>query len=265
MIGAGGERANPSSIPWRSDCYEQASGTRHVDDVEVYDLGEGEPLGPRAVFAPKVRKARRRAVPAVPPPSSLPAAAASLSLIAPGAGHLLVGEPTLAIFFSSAFAFVAALAWAVVTGIDRLVPTLDLLGVHPAAVTATLAGLLASACALHASGVLHAYRLTSESRRPSHAHPVLAGLASAAFPGWGQVVGGRRVRAGLFFVAVWLLAGAWLAVSPWAERVLVSIGTRLPAMLRDGPGPIALVTLTAVTWVVAVYDAVASAREPRRR
>jgi hypothetical protein len=236
-----------------------------MQEADVYELSDAGATGPRAVFAPKIRRARRRAVESTRPTSSLPASAASLSLVVPGSGHLLVGEPTLALFFASGVLFLASLGWTIVTEIDRIVPTLDLLAVSPRAVIVVLATLLAAACVLHVGGVLHAHHLACGSRQSSAPHPFLAGLASAVVPGWGQIVVGHRARAALFLCTVWTLSGAWLVVSPYAEPVLELTGARLPAALKDGVGPIALVSLSAVTWVVAVYDAVAGAHSARCR
>lgn len=234
-------------------------------DVEVYDLGEVGAKKPRMECAPKISPGRGRLFVSAPPVSALPAVAASMSLLAPGSGHLVSGEPTAALFFASCLGCVASLGWAIVSGIDRIVPTLRLLDVPPRAAVAALVALLASGCALHVGGVIHAHRLACRSRLCSAPHPIVAGLASAAIPGWGQAVSGHRVRAALFLVALWLLAGAWLAASPLAERVFATTGYSLPVAFREGVGPIALVALSGITWAVAVYDAVAGARAARRR
>ena len=235
-----------------------------MEELGVYDLGEAGGTGPRPTSAPKIRQARKRPVPR-PPRSAVPAAAGSLSLLLPGAGQMLLGEVRLALFFVSGMAFLAALIWAIFAGLDRLIPTLEFLGItrHAAAIALAIAFLAAGA--LHLGGVLQAHRRGCEEAEASVPHPLLAGFASLFVPGWGQMLCGHRFRSALFLGAAWALSAAWTAVSPAGQRILSLADLSLSAAARDGWGPIALVTVSAVVWVVSVYDAIAGARVARRR
>ncbi len=225
-----------------------------MDEVDIYDLGNAGGTRPRLVLTPRFKRAHPRPAPNRPR-SALPATAGSLSLFLPGSGQLLLGEIRLGVFFLSLVAFLVALTWAVVAGLDRLVPTLDLLGVPRQAVVAALAIAFLAGAALHLAGVVDAHQRACVAADATSAPPILAGLASLLVPGWGQLLRGRRRRSALFLGGAWTLGAAWIVVSPLGQRVLSSADVALPASLRDGWGPVALVTLSAVLWVVAVYDA----------
>jgi hypothetical protein len=63
---------------------------------------------------------------------------------------------------------------------------------------------------------------------------------------------------------VWLLSAAWLLVTPAGTRVLARVSLALPAALRDGWGPVVLLSAPLVLWAIAVYDAAAGAAAERR-
>jgi hypothetical protein len=65
-------------------------------------------------------------------------------------------------------------------------------------------------------------------------HPVVAGLASALFPGWGQLLSGHRIRAALFVACLWIAAAAWTAVTPSGIALLRELGIEIPRSIRDG-------------------------------
>ena len=188
-----------------------------------------------------------------------------MSLWLPGSGQLLLGEGRLGLFFFSATACLASLIWAIVASYDRLIPTLELLGAPRQAAAIALGIAFLGAGTLHLCCVVEAHRRGCDAAEASVPHPLLAGLASLMVPGWGQLLGGHRGRSALFLSCGWALAAAWITVSPPGQRLLSLSGLSLPAAVRDGWGPIALVTLSAVLWVVAVYDAIAGARVARGR
>lgn len=233
--------------------------------AEAYDLGviggdetpaaRRAPAGIGAVSRPVGRARAWSHEPTLPP-----ALRGSLSLIAPGLGQLVRGEWARGLFYASGFGFMAALIWALLETFDRLVPTLDLLGYTPAVALWWLAAAYALAAALHVGAVLGAAGPDAGGRWRS---PVLPGLASAILPGWGQLLNGDRVRAGLFLSGVWLAAAAWIvgsttassflngflpAVSPWEESL------RRPFIVWT-----AQITAPLLLWAVSVYDAAASA------
>ena len=131
-------------------------------------------------------------------------------------------------------------------------------------ITFTVATLSVLTIALHLSAVVHAQAKAAGWDPRFAAHPIVAGLASLFVPGWGQVLAGHRYRAIVFLGGVWILASAWLVVTPGGMRVLSHMGLTLPASVRDGWGPAAMLSAPVVLWVIAVYDAAAGAAAERR-
>jgi hypothetical protein len=145
---------------------------------------------------------------------------------------------------------------------DHLLPNLDLLGIPRFAAGATLGVLLASAATLHVAAVVTACSVEPERRAAPH--PLVAGLASAVVPSWGQILVGHRARAALFLAALWLLAVAWLAATPAGLGSLQELGFDVPRGARDSWGPVALVTAPILLWALAIYDAAVGAVMLRR-
>lgn len=238
-------------------------------DETIYDLGEVELEKPQVVFGhiaevPRPPAHARRE--SRPEPAGVgPALAGSLSMFLPGLGQMISGEIGWGLFYLSGLGFCAATLRAVFVTLDRLVPTLRLLDVPLEFLVLTVGTLAMLAMALHLGAVLHAQTLAEggEPRVPSH--PIVAGLASLLIPGWGQLLAGHRRRAVLFLGGVWLLSLAWLLVTPPGTRVLARLSLALPAALRDGWGPIVMLSAPLVLWVIAVYDAAAGSAVERDR
>jgi len=233
----------------------------------VYDLGEirlDEPRNSRGSVG-----SSRVSIPSASAPVSYgrsprasgpgPGLTGSLSLFVPGAGQIVAGEATWGFFFLTSLGFVAAVAWALVVALERLVPTLDILGVPRIALVATFGALAACACALHISAASQAHALRDDGGSGRAAHPVVAGLASALLPGWGQLLVGHRMRGALFLFAAWSLGLLWLAVNPAVAVVLEGCGFPIPPVLREGWGPAAMIAVPIALWAVGIYDAVAGA------
>ncbi len=233
-----------------------------ADDGDVYDLGEVGRSRPRPRLAPRIRSASPRPVRRTERTLG-PAVAGSLSLFFPGAGQIVAGDPRLGLGLATGLAFLASLVWAILASLVRLVPTLELLGAPPQAAAAVLAIAVLAAASLHLGGVLHAYRLARGGETATVPHPVLAALASLLVPGWGQILSGHLKRGAIFLASAWALAAVWIAVSPPAQWILALARVELPAALREGWGPVALVSVSAVVWFLAVYDAAAGARAAR--
>jgi hypothetical protein len=237
-------------------------------DDAVYDLGEVEIDKPRPVFggavaAPRPARVRREIQPAAD--SVGPALAGSLSIFVPGLGQLITGEIAWGLFYLSGIGFCAASLWAVLATLDRLEPTLRLLAVPPELLVVAVSSLALFAMALHLGAVLHAQAGAASGGVPTAPHPIVAGLASLLLPGWGQLLSLHRRRAGLFLAGVWFSSMAWLLVTPAGTRVLSRLGLALPVALRDGWGPVVMLSAPVVLWVVAVYDAAAGAAAERSR
>jgi TM2 domain-containing membrane protein YozV len=234
----------------------------------IYDLGEVELDKPHPAFG---------AVPNLPRPVPIrhgkraepagvgPALAGSLSMFVPGLGQMVTGEIAWGLFYLSGMAFCAASLWSLLVTLDRLVPTLRLLDVPLELLVVTAGSLALLAITLHVSAVLQAHELAAEGRVADASHPIVAGLASLVLPGWGQLLAGHRRRAALFLGGVWLLSAAWLLVTPAGMRLLSRLGLALPAVMRDGWGPVVMLSAPLVLWVIAVYDAAAGAAAERNR
>lgn len=243
------------------------------DSTDVYDLGNiGFDDGPASGSVKPRPKDRREAaatrspapgleLPTAPGPG--PGLVASLSMFLPGFGQIVAGDAARGLCFLLTTGWAVATGWAIVVSLDRLLPTLDLLDVPRGTVAAALGLAALAATGIHVGSVWHAHALR-DGRGRVQPHPVAAGLASTVVPGWGQVLGGHRVRAACFLSALWVIGAAWLLATPAGTTLLKEIGVGLPPGARDGWGPIALVTAPILVWVLAIYDAAAGAVAARR-
>lgn len=233
----------------------------------IFDLGEVEHgrMRPRAVARRAVRAPRPVPMP-MPMRTSrgslVPAVAASLSLVCPGAGQLVHREIEKALCFASAVGFTVALLWAGWTSLDRLIPTLELLGVP--LWTAAVAGtwLFALAMATHVTSVLTARAAVGRSRTP---HRALAIAASAVVPGWGQVLWGRPVRASLFLSGAWITAGLWWCSRAPSRAAIERLGFGLDDPLIESWRASVLLAAAGVIWALSVWDAAMAGAPSRRR
>jgi hypothetical protein len=231
-------------------------------DISVYDLGEVRFDAEPAKSRPKPKSVSPQRIMANVPTGGDggSAVAGSVSLLVPGFGQILSGEVAAGLFFLSGFGFCAALLWAIYASIDRIVETMSIFGIGPVPVATAAVATFAAAAMLHVAAVLHA----GDGTMPDPPHPVVAGVASLILPGWGQLLTGHRTRTALFLLASWATAGAWAVVSPQASQSLSALGLALPSWARDGAGPIVLVVVPSLLWIVAIYDAVAGAIMERR-
>lgn len=237
-------------------------------DKTVYDLGVVHFDEEVVPSRPKPRAVGPRGTPREPTkttPDAGSAVSGSVSLFVPGCGQILAGEVASGLFFLSGVAFCAAFLWAVSSSIERIVPTLSLLGIGPTVVALTAMVTFFAGAMLHVAAILHADGLDDAAGPRRAPHPVTAGMASLLVPGWGQLLNGHRRRTALFLLGLWAAAGSWVVVTPWASHVLSVLDIELPARLRDGIGPIVLVGVPVLIWIVAVYDAAAGAALERNR
>lgn len=243
--------------PLQGGSWTDPTGVRAMGSNEsIYDLGEIHLEEPRAA-RPATTSGGFSVAYARPPRASGPGPGltGSLSLFVPGAGQIVAGEGTWGLFFVSALGFVVALAWALFVTLERLIPTLDLLGLPRVALVATFGALAACACALHVSAAIQAHSLRDDANGDRRPHPALAAIASALLPGWGQILVGHRVRAALFLLSAWVLGIVWLAVTPAVAATLDACGFPVPPALMDGWGPVVLVAVPIAVWAVGIYDA----------
>jgi TM2 domain-containing membrane protein YozV len=234
----------------------------------IYDLGSVDRDEPRAAAGGIPRASRPMSPRHESRPEAAgvgPALAGSLSMFVPGLGQMISGEIAWGLFYFSGMGFCVAALWAVLVTLDRLVHTLGLLDVPGAAIAVALGSLALLVAALHLAAVLHAHALAMCAGDQTAPHPIVAAIASLAIPGWGQVLAGHRRRAALFLGGLWLLSGAWLLVTPAGTRVIARLGYAMPGAMRDGWGPVVMLSAPLVLWAIAVYDAAAGAAAERRR
>ncbi len=236
-------------------------------DDTIYDLGEIGADHRKAVFGSSPTVSAPAAFRRERPGASVgvnPALAGSLSLFVPGLGQLIAGEIAWGLFYLCGSGFCASCVWALLATLDRLVPTLSVLNIPTASLGLALASFAFFFVILHLAAVLHAHAAAPGATERPAPHPIVAAIASFAVPGWGQILAGHLRRAVLFLSGVWILGSAWLLVTPRGVHTLTRLGFDLPAALRDGWGPIALLSAPVVLWIIAVYDGAAGAASARR-
>jgi hypothetical protein len=236
----------------------------------IYDLGGIDPT-PSAVRGPQPRPAGRVEEPTVSIRAAAPAAQRSavrsgfdfhgtLSLVLPGMGQMLRGEFALGLFFLTSLGFVGAFGWALIDSLERVTETLRVLGYPGAAVAWALCVTAGAGVLLHLANILSA----SPDAGPLSPHPILAGLASAFVPGWGQILNGAHRRACLFVLGAWLVAATWVLAAPIVHERLAEVRLFIPDEVLAFCSPAVRFTAPAVIWTLGVYDAVATATSRRR-
>jgi TM2 domain-containing membrane protein YozV len=240
-----------------------------ADEDTIYDLGEID-RGQRRVFgkaeafdAPS--RSRRMSSGSRSSSGGVGGGlAGSLSMFVPGLGQLIAGEIAWGLFYLTGIGFCGAVLWALMETMERIVPVLGLLDVSLSVLVVAVLSLAGLTMLFHVAAVLHAHAIAAHYD-DSAPHPIVAAIASLAIPGWGQLLAGHRRRAAVFHFGIWLLGTAWLMVTPQGTRLLERLGLNLPAALRDGWGPAALMATPVILWIIAVYDAAAGAAAERRR
>lgn len=177
------------------------------------------------------------------------AGSVGIALFVPGAGHVLRAQFATGLFFLASIGFLGTLTWALLGTLDRLGPTLSLLGLPSAGGIWVLGTAVVLAASLHVASVVSAVRVGASPG------PVVAGLASGLIPGWGQALNGRRWSAALFLTGCWIVVAAWALVSPPVRTLIETQGLALPGPLALLSSPVARWSLPAVVWTLAVYDA----------
>jgi len=239
------------------------------ESTSIYDLGtldptpaQGRTAEPRAGGQVEYPTAPLR--PAVAPMRVTRAGfdfCGTASLLVPGTGQMLRGEFALGLFFLTSLGFVGTFAWALIDSLERVTETLRALGYPGAPVVWALCAAFGVALLLHLGNILSA----SADAGPMAPHPVLAGMASAMLPGWGQVLNGAYRRACLFVTGAWLVAATWILAAPVVHEHLAQVRLFIPDEILSFCSPAVRFTAPAVIWALGVYDAVATATNRRRR
>jgi hypothetical protein len=230
-------------------------------DEAVFDLGEVDPeyRRPRRDVTSSVghesrrRERSDRAGGGAGWVGLVEAGAVGIALLVPGAGHVLRARFATGLFFLASIGFLGTLSWALLGTLDRLGPTLALLGLPSAG------GVWALGIAFLLAATLHVASVVGSVQDWSSPGPVIAGVASGLVPGWGQALSGRRWSAALFLTGCWVVVVAWVLVSPPVRGLLETQGLALPRALVLLSSPVARWSLPAVIWTLAVYDAAVKA------
>ena len=187
----------------------------------------------------------------------------SLSLLLPGTGQIVLGRPTLGLFYVAQLGLMVALGWAVLETLERTAPLLTLFG-YPVAVAFWLIGAAyVVAGLLYLSNVLTATE-GAEDHPAASASPVLSGAASLIVPGWGQILNGTRVRAAIYLTALLCLVALGATIHPWSRALLDLHGLYLPYWPAVDHAPTLRWTIPLLVWALAVYDAAATAAQRRQ-
>jgi len=247
-----------------------------TEETIVYDLGEVRIDSGPTIVAPRVPDPAPTRVspprPSTPRPGNSPVTftphvhgpvgsviPASLALFVPGLGHLARRQWTAGLFFLCSLGFFTAFGWAILETLDRLTATLTVLG-QP-----RVLGIWTVAMTYVCLAVLYLWNVVSSGStdRIESPHPVMAGVASALLPGWGQVLNGNQRRAALFLGSLWFVGSAWILAAPQTTSLLESMGMYLPSALSVFSSSAVRWTLPAVIWTLAIYDAASSAANGR--
>ncbi|MDH3627364.1 MAG: hypothetical protein OEV00_01080 [Acidobacteriota bacterium] len=230
----------------------------------VYDLGIVEPPPPPVTSMPlPVPSVVDRREPALagptanldPPRTPADAIADSLGLAIPGMSQMLRGRWADGLFFLTGSLFLLTLGWAVLNSLERLPSTLVALG-YP-----SFGGIYALELIFLALAWTHVGNILFGTPRGVHrTHPVVAGIASACVPGWGQILNQQPRKAAAFLAGLWTVAFVWLLSSSWALGIFAAHGVELESSLRVLSSPVVLWTAPILLWALAIYDAVATAK-----
>ena len=114
--------------------------------------------------------------------------------------------------------------------------------------------------------MVHAYRgAEARGERFTGLHlPLVSGLASLLIPGWGQILNGQ-LRKGVVFLFAFLMQGYVLALylaSPF-YRIVAGMDTQQMLLAKATQLGMAILFLTALSWILSTYDAVLVARHSR--
>ena len=247
------------------------------DILKPSDKGKGKGGGPRAVPASKsARAAERQEVGetvAERPAAARgrgrrsPAAASTLSLFVCGLGQLYNGDGRLAALFFLSEVLILTFHYFLYMTWDRIRTFAHLFFVSEWELMLYASSIDFCVIFFLIYNVAQAYR-GAESRggRFDGLHqPFVSGLASLCVPGWGQLLNGQLGKA-VFFLFSFLLQGYLMTLYLMSPlfRILVDIEPQkliLDKAIKVGMG---ILFVTALSWLLGIYDAFVVARYTRR-
>ena len=194
-------------------------------------------------------------------------AASSLSLFLCGAGQIYNGQGKLGALMLLTQIFMAAANWAIIQLWPSIVELGDLFGLNEWRLMMGICAVDVLMIPLMLTAVYQSYR-RADAESGEYAggiNPLVSGLASLVVPGWGQLVNAQAGKAVFFLFS--LLAGAYAVLvvkfSPFL-KVLESAGPRYLAADTFMTAAVAILGVTAVMWILSVYDAILVAGFRRR-
>ncbi len=252
------------------------------DILKPSDKGKGKgsapgkgpvPVAKSSRGSEKSRDADETVAERTPPPRGSrsrqghPAAAGSLSLFVWGLGQLYNGDTRLALFFLLCEAQVLAFHYLVIRTWGHI-----LTFAHTFFVSEWELMLYASSidfCLIFFMiyNVWQAYR-AAEARGAQFSglhRPLVAGVASLFVPGWGQMLNGQMGKA-IIFLFSFLLQAYLLALfllSPFVKD-LAGIDPQQIVLRRAIQLGMAILFVTALSWILSAYDAFLVARYTKR-
>ncbi len=246
------------------------------DILKPGDKGKGK--GPRAVSSKGARAAERIAEPdqtvgATGAPSRAgrrrrsPAAASSLSLFLWGLGQLYNGDSKLAALFLLCEMLILAFHYFLFMTWDRIRTFAHLFFINEWELMLYASSIDFCVIFFMIYNVAQAYRgAEAHGGRFDGLHqPFVSGIASLLVPGWGQLLNGQLGKAVFFlfsfFVQVYLVV--LYRLSPFF-RILADIEPQQFLLNRAIKIGMAVLFVTALSWLVSTYDAFLVARYTRR-
>src|SRR5262245_49050645 len=197
-----------------------------------------------------------------------PAAASTLSLFVCGLGQLYNGDGRLSALFFLSEAFIVAFHYFMFMTWSRVRTFAHLFFVNEWEMMLYASSIDFCVIFFVIYNVAQAYR-GAEARggRFEGLHqPFVSGLASMCVPGWGQLLNGQLGKAVLFLFA-FLLQAYLIALSLMSPlfRILVDIERQRLILDKAIKVGMSILFVTALSWLLSVYDAFVVARYTRRR
>jgi hypothetical protein len=200
--------------------------------------------------------------------SARPAGAASLSIFVWGSGQWLNGDRDLAMLLGLSQGLIAALHYFVVNTWSPIRKMAHIFFIEEWELLLGAAAIDFWLIFLLLFNVSQAFKSAERQggRFQGLKQPLLSGLVSLLVPGWGQILNGQ-LRKGLLFLLAFVTQAYLLAfylLTP-LYRIVSDLDPN-QVLLRDviRYGKVLLV-VTAILWMISVYDAVLVARYTRNR
>jgi TM2 domain-containing membrane protein YozV len=249
------------------------------DILKPGDKGRGKGGGPRSVHSPKGAKGAERPIEieetvAERPVTGArgrrrknPAAASTLSLFICGLGQLYNGDGRLAALFFLSELFIVAFHYFMYMTWNRVRSFAHLFFVNEWEMMLYASSIDFCVIFFMIYNVAQAYR-GAEARggRFDGLHqPFVSGLASLCVPGWGQLLNGQLGKA-VFFLFSFLLQAYLMALYLMSPlfRILVDIEPQRLFLDKAIKVGMAILFVTALSWLLSMYDAFVVARYTRR-